>query len=356
MEETNPQIVLRENASIATISDPVPEEPKKLTFLDEYLSLWILLAMLFGTLLGIYIPSFRDVLNSQKIDGQSLPVFIGLLLMLYPVFCKVKYEHLAALTSSKGYGKYLLVSLILNWIVCPMIMFGLAWATLFDLPDYRVGVLLIGVSRCIAMVLVWNELAGGSAEWCVVLVAINSLLQMLLFAPSAYLFTVVLGGSSSSAVEAWPVGKNVLVYLGIPFLAGYLTRTILRKVTKEGWYEQKFLPVIGPFALGGLLYTIFIMFAMQGKQIIEELGPVCRVIIPLFLYFVIVWFSTMYLCHALKFPFPIAVTQSFTAGSNNFELAMAVAVATFGIDSKQALATTVGPLFLKKIIFSLSQI
>jgi ACR3 family arsenite transporter len=308
--------------------------------------------MVCGTLLGIFVPGLQEALNSNQIDSVSLPVFIGLLLMLYPVFCKVKYEELIQINKTKKYLQYLVVSMVLNWLVCPLVMAGLAWITLLDLPDYRIGVLLIGIARCIAMVLVWNDLANGSPEWCVILVAVNSILQMILFTPFLYVFVVVMGGTKVP-LNVWFVSKNVLIFLGIPFFAGYLTRTILKRFTRNDWYERMFIPVISPVALGGLLYTIIIMFALQGKQILDQIGPVCRVVVPLFLYFTIVWILTMYLCFRLNFPFQIAITQSFTAASNNFELAMAIAIATFGIDSKQALATTVGPLVEVPVLLGL---
>ena len=331
---------------------------KKLSFLDKFLSLWILLAMVSGTLLGYYLPSFRNILNVTKVFDVSLPVFIGLLLMLYPVFCKVKYEELLQIFKERNNVSYLLFSLVMNWIICPLIMTALAWICLPDLPHYRTGVLLIGIARCIAMVLIWNDLAGGNAEWCAMLVSINSVFQMVLFAPLAYFFTRVIGNTDISvSIEMWPVVKNVLVFLGIPFLAGYLTRLFLRRGLRKQlgptWYDNVFIPFISPLALLGLLYTIFIMFAIQAGNMINEIGPVFRVVVPLVLYFSIVWILTMALSFYLKFPFPIAITQSFTAASNNFELAMAIAIATFGVDSQEALATAIGPLVEVPVLLSL---
>ena len=326
---------------------------KRLSWLDRFLSLWIMLAMVSGTLVGIYIPAFREILNTSKVDQVSLPVFIGLLLMLFPVFCKVRYEDLLSLLSHRRSGHYLLYSFILNWILCPFFMTGLAWLCLPDLPDYRTGVILIGIARCIAMVSIWNDLAGGDPEWCILLVSFNSTLQMFLFAPLAYFYTVILGGSSNGSIEMWLVVKNVLIFLGIPFVGGYLTRLILRKAWGPLTYDGKFVPFMGPFALLGLLYTIFIMFALQGSQLVSQIGPVVRVIIPLVLYFVIVWFASFFLCHLWKFSFPIAITQSFTAASNNFELALAIAIAIFGVDSHEALATTIGPLIEVPVLLSL---
>jgi ACR3 family arsenite transporter len=326
---------------------------KRLSVLNRFLSLWILVAMVGGTLIGVYIPTFRNILNTSKFDQVSLPVLLGLLLMLYPVFCKVRYEELNILLSHRNSTKYLAFSFVLNWLICPLVMAALAWACLPDLPEYRTGILLIGVARCIAMVLIWNDLAGGDAEWCAILVSLNSVLQMLLFAPLAYFYTVVLGGSSIGSMQMWPVVQNVLIFLGIPFVGGLATRVILRRLMGANFYDGWFVKFISPFALVGLLYTIFIMFAVQGNLLVHQIGPVFRVTVPLFLYFGLVWFMTMYLSKLLKFPFPIAITQSFTAASNNFELALAIAIATFGVDSHEALATTIGPLIEVPVLLSL---
>ncbi|KAJ3267650.1 hypothetical protein HDV01_004522 [Terramyces sp. JEL0728] len=327
---------------------------RKLSFLDRYLTVWILLAMVIGTILGIYLPSFRDILNTTQIENVSLPVFIGLLLMLYPVFCKVRYEELHSILGKKESLSYILFSITANWIICPLIMVGLSWACLPDLPHFRVGVLMIGIARCIAMVLVWNYLAGGDTEWCAIFVAINSIMQMILFSPYAYFFTITLGGSSAVAIDLWFVAKNVLIFLGIPFLGGLLTRLVLCFGTgKHEWYDTKFISFISPVALLGLLYTILIMFALQGNQMVDQLGSVFRTIVPLILYFGITWFSSMFVCYLFGFPFSIAIAQSFTASSNNFELAMAVAIATFGVNSNEALASTVGPLVEVPVLLAL---
>lgn len=203
------------------------------------------------------------------------------------------------------------------------------------------------------MVLIWNDLAGGDSEWCAIIVSLNSLMQVVLFSPLGYFYTVIVGGATVGSIDMWPVAKNVLIFLGIPFVAGFLTRLILSKSFGKVWYETKFVPFISPLALVGLLYTIFVMFALQGKQMVSQIVPVIRVIVPLFLYFVIVWFSTMALCRKFGFPFKIAITQSFTCASNNFELAMAIAIATYGIDSREALATTIGPLVEVPVLISL---
>ena len=335
----------------------VGKKKKHLGFLDTFLSLWIILAMVGGVLVGVYIPSFQNILNTSTIDNVSLPVFIGLLLMLYPVFCKVKYEQLHLLVGNRVGLPYIAFSILLNWFICPFIMAGLAWLTMPDLPHFRIGVILIGVARCIAMVLIWNDLAGGDAEWCAILVSVNSVLQMLLFAPVAYFFTVIIGGGDANitSIQMGPVVVNVLIFLGIPFLAGLLTRLLLRFTLNDSkeWYDGTFVPIVSPIALLGLLYTIFIMFALQGNQMVKEIGSVLRVMVPLILYFTIVWISTIALAKYFKFPFAIAVTQAFTAGSNNFELAMAIAIATYGVNSQEALATTIGPLVEVPVLLGL---
>jgi ACR3 family arsenite transporter len=326
----------------------------KLSFLDRFLAIWVLLAMVLGTLLAVYVPGIHDVLDSHKITQVSIPVFVGLLLMLFPVFCRVKYEELSVVFTQTKMWQYLGVSFVLNWILCPMIMAALAWATLPDLPNYRVGVLLIGVARCIAMVLIWNDLAHGNAEWCAILVAFNSVLQLLLFAPLGYFYTVIIGGSSQGSLDMWLVAQNVLIFLGAPFVAGALIRVLFRFVLKWAhWYDTVFIPFISPVALLGLLYTITVMFALQGQNVISQIGPVFRVTIPLVLYFTLVWFSALFIARAFDFPFDIAITQAYTAGSNNFELAMAVAIAVWGIDSQEALGTSVGPLVEVPVLLGL---
>ena len=345
------EVVVLQNLPVSDKLESIPI--KRLSVVDRFLSLWILLAMVGGTLIGVYIPTFKSILDTSKVAQVSLPVFLGLLLMLYPVFCKVRYEELSILLSHRNSSTYLGFSFVLNWIICPLVMTALAWACLPDLPDYRTGILLIGVARCIAMVLIWNDLAGGDAEWCAILVSLNSVLQMLLFAPLAYFYTVVLGGSSVGSIQMWPVVQNVLIFLGIPFAGGLVTRVVLRRLMRPSFYDRWFLKFIGPFALVGLLYTIFIMFALQGSQLVRQIGPVLRLTVPLVLYFGLVWFMTMNLSKILNFPFPIAITQSFTAASNNFELALAIAIATYGVDSHEALATTIGPLIEVPVLLSL---
>ncbi|KAI8916168.1 arsenite efflux protein-like protein [Gorgonomyces haynaldii] len=326
---------------------------KVLSLVDRLLPVLILLSMLSGALLGIYVPSVKTALDgTHLIDNISLPVFVGLLLMIYPVFCKLDYGKLPGLFGRHSV-LFLSFSFLMNWIICPLFMAALAWITLPDLPHYRVGVLLIGVARCIAMVLIWVDLADGDNEWCAILVSFNAILQMLLFSPLAYFYTVILGQTSSAGVDMWFVVKNVLIFLGIPFVSGFLTRFLFKSLTKKDFYERKILPVISPLALLGLLFTIFVMFCLQGSQIVNQIGNVLRGAVPLILYFFLVFFGTLYASKKLGFSFPMAITQSFTAASNNFELAMAVAIATFGVDSPEALTTTIGPLTEVPVLLSL---
>ncbi|KAJ3074893.1 hypothetical protein HK102_005709, partial [Quaeritorhiza haematococci] len=313
--------------------------------------------MVVGVLLGYYVPSVRTAFDSAKIFEVSVPIAVGLLWMMYPVLCKVRYEELSKIFSTPEVWKQLGVSMVLNWIIGPLLMTGLAWATLPDLPGYRSGVILVGIARCIAMVLIWNQLAGGDAEYCAILVAVNSVFQILLYSPFAYLFGVVIGGGSSVNVNIWMVTRSVLIFLGIPLLAGIITRFTFRSLLKKWfgpvWFDKKFMPIIGPTALLGLCFTVLVMFCLQGRRIIEEIGQVLRVCVPLLIYFTILFFLTFALCRYLKFPYTLSVTQAFTASSNNFELAIAVAIATYGIDSQEALATTVGPLIEVPVLLGL---
>ncbi|KAJ3144237.1 hypothetical protein HDU89_008636 [Geranomyces variabilis] len=316
---------------------------RHLSWLDRLLPLWIISAMVLGVLLGNYVPSVGTILGSTTIAEVSLPIAIGLLWMMYPVFCKVRYEQLGSLFRSKQAGRNIVFSLIANWIVAPLLMAALAWAALPDLPSYRVGILLVGVARCIAMVLIWNDLAGGDPEWCAVLVAVNSILQVLLFSPLAYFYAVVIGKGTGLNINMW--------------LAGFMTRLILRNMTRKmigpEWYDQKFLRFIAPTSLLGLLFTIIVMFALQGQSIVEQIGEVMRVCVPLVLYFCIAFSACFTACGYFRTPYALAVTQSFTAASNNFELAIAVAVATYGIESQEALATVIGPLVEVPVLLGL---
>ncbi|KAG0002411.1 hypothetical protein BGZ79_003046 [Entomortierella chlamydospora] len=297
--------------------------------------------MVGGVLIGYYVPNVESVLDASKFADVSLPIAIGLLVMMYPVFCRIKYEELGPLLKGRFMKNQILFSLVINWIVAPLLMVALAWMTLPDLPDYRSGVILVGVARCIAMVLIWNQLAGGNQEFCAVTVAINSLLQILLYGPLAFFYVVIVGKGTAFHIDMWVIFRSVLVYMGIPLLAGFLTRCMLYRYE---WYSKRFIPVVGKLSLLGLLYVIVVMFALQGHEIVNDIGNVLRTAVPLIIYFVVVFIGVLFWCIATKVPYDIAAPQCFTAASNNFELAIAVAVGTFGVKSKEALAATIGPL------------
>ncbi|TPX72545.1 hypothetical protein CcCBS67573_g05765 [Chytriomyces confervae] len=329
----------------------------QLSWLDRLLPINILLAMVIGTLIGRYVPNAAVALNSGSIADVSLPIFIGLLWMMYPVLCKVKYESLYSLLSNRDAKKIIAFSLLINVVIAPLIMTGLAWATLPDLPHERTGVILVGAARCIAMVLIWNQLACGDSEWCAILVAVNAFVQLFLYGPVAYFLSVTIGGGGEGVqmVSMWLTVRSVLIFLGIPLAGGILTRWVLRFLcNKQSWYDNKFLPFIGPQALIGLLYTIIVMFILQGNEIITHIPNALRTAVPLLLYFAIMFFSTLAASlYITKSPFPIGVTQSFTAAGNNFELAIAVAVATYGMNSKEAFSAVIGPLIEVPVLLGL---
>jgi ACR3 family arsenite transporter len=319
---------------------------QQLSLLDRFLPLWIFLAMALGILLGAAVPGIKDVFNALSVGTVSLPIAIGLLWMMYPVLAKVKYEELGKV--AKAWEQFS-VSLTLNWIIGPVIMFVLAWLFLPDLPHFRTGLIIIGLARCIAMVLIWNMLAGGDSEYCAVLVALNSVFQIVMYSPLAYLFLVVVPGWFGLAGEVVNIGmgdiaKSVLIFLGVPLAAGILTRFTLIRRRGQEWYETRLMPRLGPTALVGLLFTIVVMFSMQGDKILAAPLEVLRVAIPLLVYFIVMFFVSFGLSLWRKFPYELAATQSFTAASNNFELAIAVAVGTFSIASQEALAAVIGPL------------
>ena len=319
---------------------------QRLSTLDRYLPLWIFAAMAFGIVLGRIFPDLGAMLDRVQVAGVSVPIAIGLLWMMYPVLAKVRYETIGQHVRDR---KLLGTSLVLNWIVGPIVMFVLAWMFLPDLPAYRNGLVLIGLARCIAMVLIWNSLACGSGELAAVLVALNSVFQIVTYSFLGWLFLNVVPGWFGGAqavvdVSMWEIAKSVLIFLGIPLLAGYLTRRILVARRGEGWYAGRFLPKIGPTALVGLLYTIVLMFAMQGDRIVQLPLDVLRIALPLLAYFLIMFGVAFALAKRLGFDYPATASLSFTAAGNNFELAIAVAVATFGIGSGEALAAVVGPL------------
>ncbi|CAO3666726.1 unnamed protein product [Umbelopsis ramanniana] len=318
------------------------------------------MAMVVGVLIGYYVPGVQPAFATVEFSSVSVPIAIGLLVMMYPVLCKLEYEQLPRIFAKREIWVQLALSFALNWIVGPILMTGLAWATLFDLEGYRTGVIMVGMARCIAMVLIWNEIAMGNPDYCAILMVFNSVLQIALYSPLCVLFINIVptwfGGQVDAEIqlEMWPVVQSVLIYLGIPLAAGFLTRVILVRLVNKRWYETKFLPRIGPFALIGLLYTIVVMFANQGHHIVTNIGSVFRVMVPMLCYFIIMFFGTFMVCRLMGFPYTLAVTQSFTAGSNNFELAIAVAVGVYGINSDQALAATIGPLIEVPVLLILS--
>ena len=330
---------------------------EKLSFLDRYLTLWIFIAMAAGVLGGYAFPGIAKSLGEFSTGTISWPIAIGLIVMMYPPLAKVKYEEIGKVVQHK---KEFSFSLLLNWIIAPALMFILAVTMLGDKPDFAIGLIIIGIAPCIAMVIVWNTLAKGDNEYCAALVAINSVLQILLY--TVYIFFLVtlvpkwLGlswGGKDIDVSMLDVAKSVLLYLGVPFAAGFITRFgLIRAKTKE-WYEKEFIPKISPLALVALLYTIIIMFATKGKQIINNPGDVIRIAIPMLVYFAIMFFASFYASYRLGFKYNQTVTIAFTAGSNNFELAIAVAVAIFGIASDVAFTAVIGPLVEVPVMIAL---
>ncbi|KAI4638025.1 hypothetical protein J4E93_010493 [Alternaria ventricosa] len=327
---------------------------KGLGWLDRFLALWILLAMAIGILLGNFVEETGPALQKGKFVGVSIPIALGLLVMMYPILCKVRYETLHRLFRTRALWIQIAFSIVMNWIVAPLLMLGLAWAFLPDQSDLRTGLVLVGLARCIAMVLIWNGLAGGDDEYCAILVAVNSILQMILYAPLAILFIKVISRETGTvAVSYETVATSVAVFLGIPLGAAILTRLLLRKLVGAEWYEKVFLKWLAPWSLIGLLYTILVLFASQGRQVVHQIVSVVRTAAPLIVYFVVIFFFTLFVCNKLGYGYKLGATQSFTAASNNFELAIAVAVATYGPNSDQALAATVGPLIEVPVLIGL---
>ena len=317
-----------------------------LSRLDRYLPLWIFLAMAIGVGLGKLAPSIGPSLDKVKFADVSVPIGIGLLWMMYPVLARVRYEKLGRFSTR---GKVFTTSLLLNWVLGPILMFLLAWFLLPDLPHYRNGLIMVGLARCIAMVLIWNMLARGDNEMAAILVALNSLFQIFFYSVLGYLFlTVVPGwfGGEGTAVQIsmWQIARNVLIFLGIPLAAGAITRMILIRAKGHEWYDTRFMPRLGPTALVGLLYTIVVLFSIQGQNIVELPLDVIRIAIPLTLYFFIMFGLAFFISRGLGFRYRETTSISFTAASNNFELAIAVVIGVFGISSREALATVVGPL------------
>lgn len=318
----------------------------RLSTLDRFLPVWIILAMVAGLGLGRLVPGLGIGLSAVKVQGVSLPIALGLLVMMYPVLAKVRYDRLGHVTSDKP---MLVSSLVLNWVVGPAVMFALAWIFLPDLPAYRTGLIIVGLARCIAMVIIWNDLACGDREAAAVLVATNSIFQVIAFAGLGWFYLNVLPGwlglpQAHLDVSTVSIAGSVLVFLGIPLVAGFLSRGIGERHWGRKAYETSFLPKIGPLALYGLLFTIVVLFALQGDQITHRPVDVARIAIPLLAYFAIMWGAGYLLGRALHFSYQRTTTLAFTAAGNNFELAIAVSIATFGASSGQALAGVIGPL------------
>ncbi|MDQ3306750.1 MAG: ACR3 family arsenite efflux transporter [Actinomycetota bacterium] len=318
----------------------------RLSTLDRFLPVWIGVAMVAGLLLGRLSPGFDDALAAVEVGSVSLPIAVGLLVMMYPVLAKVRYNELDHVTGDR---RLLVASIVLNWILGPALMFALAWLLLPDLPAYRTGLIIVGLARCIAMVLIWNDLACGDSEAAALLVALNAVFQIFAFAVLGYFYLQVLPGwlglpQTVLDVSMWDIAKSVLVFLGIPLAAGFLTRMLGERAKGRDWYESRFLPRIGPAALYGLLFTIVILFALQGGTITSQPLDVARIAVPLLVYFALMWGGSMLLTRAMGFDYQRATAVSFTAAGNNFELAIAVAIGVFGVTSGQALAGVVGPL------------
>jgi arsenite transporter len=318
----------------------------RLSTLDRFLPVWIGLAMVAGLLLGRLVPGLGTGLSAVEVDGVSLPIALGLLVMMYPVLAKVRYDRLDTVTGDR---RLLVGSLVLNWVVGPALMFALAWAFLPDLPAYRTGLIIVGLARCIAMVIIWIDLACGDREAAAVLVALNSVFQVIAFAALGWFYLSVLPGwlgLSQTGIDAstWDIARSVLIFLGVPLLAGYLSRRLGERARGRTWYEEQFLPRVGPWALYGLLFTIVILFALQGRAITSNPLDVVRIALPLLAYFALMWGGGFALGAGMRLGYERTTTMAFTAAGNNFELAIAVAIATFGAASGQALAGVVGPL------------
>ncbi|HPU02864.1 MAG TPA: ACR3 family arsenite efflux transporter [Rhodoglobus sp.] len=340
---------------MSALTTAVRTTPKRLSSLDKWLPLWIGLAMVAGILLGRFVPALSEALSRLEVGGISVPIGLGLLVMMYPVLAKVRYDKIAAVTGDK---RLLVSSLLLNWIVGPAVMFALAWIFLPDLPEYRTGLIIVGLARCIAMVVIWNDLACGDREATAVLVAINSVFQVFAFSLLGWFYLTVLPGwlgldSQGLDVSVLQIALNVLVFLGIPLVAGFASRWIGEKRKGRDWYEEKFLPVIGPWALYGLLFTIALLFALQGDAIITNPLDVARIALPLLVYFGLMWFAGLLLGKGLGLGYARSTALAFTAAGNNFELAIAVAIGTFGATSGQALAGVVGPLIEVPVLVGL---
>nr|WP_210727975.1 ACR3 family arsenite efflux transporter [Cellulomonas septica] len=334
---------------------PAVETRGRLSTLDRWLPVWIGLAMVAGLVLGRFVPALGDALEAVQVGGISVPIGLGLLVMMYPVLAKVRYDRVASVTGDR---RLLVSSLVLNWVVGPAVMFALAWLLLPDLPAYRTGLIVVGLARCIAMVVIWNDLACGDREAAAVLVAINSVFQVVAFSLLGYFYLTVLPGwlgldTQGLDVSVGQIALNVLVFLGVPLAAGFASRWIGERTRGRDWYEERFVPRIGPWALYGLLFTIVLLFALQGDAVTSNPLDVVRIAVPLLAYFAIMWGAGMVAGYVLGLGYARSTTLAFTAAGNNFELAIAVAIATFGATSGEALAGVVGPLIEVPVLVGL---
>ncbi|MGO4121706.1 ACR3 family arsenite efflux transporter [Arthrobacter sp. YAF16] len=345
--------------SIQTDQSPAPEDEAavagKLSTVDRFLPVWIIAAMVLGLLLGSFIPGLNTALEAVKVGEVSLPIAVGLLVMMYPVLAKVRYDQTHRVIGDR---KLMITSLVLNWVLAPAFMFALAWLFIPDLPEYRTGLIIVGLARCIAMVMIWNDLACGDREAAAVLVAINSVFQVIAFGALGWFYLQLLPSllglpTTSADFSFWSITASVLVFLGVPLLAGFLTRTIGEKAKGRDWYEGTLLPRLGPWALYGLLFTITLLFALQGGTITSRPVDVARIALPLLVYFLVVFGAGMLVGKRLDLGYAKTTTLAFTAAGNNFELAIAVAIGTFGVTSGQALAGVVGPLIEVPVLVAL---
>lgn len=337
-----------------TAAAPVVAE-KRLSTLDRFLPVWIALAMVVGLVLGNVFSGLDDALDRVKIDTVSLPIAIGLLVMMYPVLAKVRYAAIGGVLQDR---RPFVLTLVLNWLIGPTLMFTLAWLMLPDLDDYRTGLVIVGLAPCIAMVIIWIDLANGNNELAAVFVAINALIQIVAFSALGYFYLDTLPGwlgldTSGIDVSVWEIAKSVLIFLGIPLVLGFATRVIGERVKGREWYEHRFAPRVGPFALYGLLFTIVILFALQGDRIADEPWDVARIALPLLAYFIVMWGVAFLGAARLGMAYDRAVSVAFTAAGNNFELAIAVCIGVFGVTSGQALAGVVGPLIEVPVLLGL---